>query len=60
VLPAFQDKTPYDVIVVRLEEGPLMVSNMLDRDPEIGLAVKVWFVKIDDELTLPQFRKMAR
>jgi uncharacterized protein len=60
VLPAFADRTPYDVIVVRLDEGPLIVSNMLDVDPVVGMKVKVWFVNIDDDLTLPQFRPLSR
>jgi uncharacterized OB-fold protein len=60
VLPAFQGRTPYDVVVVRLEEGPLIVSNMLDVEPDVGMAVKVWFVDVDDDLTLPQFRKASR
>ena len=29
-LPAFEAQLPYNVIVVRLEEGPFMVSNLID------------------------------
>ena len=60
VLASFKDRTPYDVIVVRLEEGPLMISNMLDVEPAVGMTVKVWFVDVDSELTLPQFRPASR
>ena len=56
VLPAFADRTPYNVIVVRLEEGPLLVSNLVDAEATVGMPVEVCFVDVDNELTLPQFR----
>ena len=56
VLPAYANRVPYNVIVVRLEEGPHLVSNLLDGDPQVGMAVAVTFVDIDDEVTLPQFQ----
>lgn len=56
VLPAFADRVPYNVIVVELEEGPFIVSNLVDADPAVDAAVHVAFVDIDDELSLPQFR----
>ena len=59
VLPAFADRAPYNAIVVQLDEGPFMVSNLLDvanDDIETGTLVEVTFVDLDDELTLPQFR----
>jgi len=59
VLPAFADRVPYNAVVVQLDEGPFMVSNLVDIDNdaiEVGLPVEVTFVDLDDELTLPQFR----
>jgi uncharacterized OB-fold protein len=56
VLPAYADRVPYNVIVVRLDEGPHLVSNLLDAEPSVDLPVQVKFVQVDDELTLPQFR----
>ena len=58
VLPAFEDLVPYNVVVVRLSEGPFMVSNLVDSDEEpfVGMPVEVCFTRIDNELTLPQFR----
>lgn len=59
VLPAFADRAPYNAIVVRLEEGPFMVSNLVDAgegELAVGLPVEVTFVAVDDELVLPQFR----
>src|SRR4051812_35865266 len=32
VLPAFEDKVPYNAVVVELDEGPFMVSNLADCD----------------------------
>jgi uncharacterized OB-fold protein len=58
VLPAFAERVPYNVIVVQLDEGPHMVSNLIGGAPEVALRVGVTFVPVDDELTLPQFRPL--
>jgi uncharacterized OB-fold protein len=62
VLPAFADRAPYNAVVVQLEEGPFMVSNVLgvaNEDLEVGMPVDLELVKIDDELTLPQWRRRS-
>lgn len=62
VLPAFADRVPYNAVVVQLDEGPFMVSNLVDvADDEltVGMRVQVTFVDLDDDLTLPQFRPVA-
>ncbi|HLN16285.1 MAG TPA: OB-fold domain-containing protein [Acidimicrobiales bacterium] len=59
VLPAYASSVPYNVAVIELDEGPLMVSNVVDcpnEELEVGLPVEVCFVDVDEELTLPQFR----
>lgn len=59
VLPAFADRVPYNAVVVQLDEGPYMVSNLVDvanEDLAVGMRVAVTFVDVDDEYTLPQFR----
>lgn len=59
VLPAFADKVPYNVILVELEEGTRMVSNLLDCPNDniaIGMPVEVIFEKLTEEITLPKFR----
>ncbi len=59
VMPVFQDKAPYNAVVVQLEEGPFMLSNLLDianEDIRIDMPVQIAWADIDDELTLPQFR----
>ena len=62
VLPAFAERVPYNAVVVQLDEGPFMVSNLVDIDNdaiEVGLPVEVTYVDLDDDLTLPQFRVVA-
>lgn len=53
-------KAPYSVVLVELDEGPRLISNMVDVKPEdieIGMPVEVAFDKIDDDLTLYKFKK---
>lgn len=54
--------TPYAVVVVELEEGWFMLSNVVDcpaRDVEIGMPVEVTFHQVGDEVWLPVFRPAA-
>ncbi len=63
VLPAFEERVPYNVVVVELDEGPFMVSNLVETENEeivVGMRVEACFVALDEELTLPQFRPLAR
>ncbi|KJE21736.1 putative nucleic-acid-binding protein containing a Zn-ribbon [Frankia torreyi] len=57
---AFADLTPYTVALVRLAEGPTMMTNIVDVDPdkvEIGLEVQLDFARRGDRV-LPVFRKV--
>jgi len=59
--PGFAADVPYPVVVVKLEEGPTMVSNLLDCPRErlrIGLPVEVVFEERDG-VALPKFRPRA-
>jgi uncharacterized OB-fold protein len=50
------------VVLVELEEGVRIVSNLVEVDPAdvaIGLPVEVTYVQTDPELTLPMFRPRA-
>ena len=50
---------PYVVAVVRLEEGPAMLSTIVGcphEDLRVGMAVEVSFEKVTDEITLYPFR----
>ncbi|MFN2543068.1 MAG: OB-fold domain-containing protein [Actinomycetota bacterium] len=58
-VPGFEP--PYVVVLVELEEGTRLVSNLVGVDPgevSIGMPVEVTFERIDDELTLPLFREV--
>jgi uncharacterized OB-fold protein len=59
VLPAFVERVPYNAAVVRLEEGPFLVTNIVECPDDaiaVGLEVEVVMRAIDDDLTLPLFR----
>jgi len=53
-------KLPVVVALVQLREGGRMVGELLEVAPErvhIGMPVRVAFVRVDDELTLPSWRE---
>jgi len=57
--PGFAAEVPYAVVVVALEEGVRMLSNVVDcpvREVRIGLPVEVTFDDVTPEVTLPKFR----
>ena len=52
---------PYAIAVVQLEEGPRMMTNIVEcpQTPEalqLDMALEPAFERIDDEITLPLFR----
>ena len=60
--PAFFADVPYNVVIVELDEGIRLHSNVVDCPVErlrVGLPVEVVFERIDDEVTLPRFRPRA-
>lgn len=59
--PGFADEVPYVVAMVELEEGPRMMTNLVDvqADPEhvkIGMPVEIVYDDVTDEITLPKFK----
>jgi uncharacterized OB-fold protein len=55
--PSFE--VPYTVVIVELEEGYHMLSNLVGVEPDdvaIGTPLEVVFEKRNDEITLPLFR----
>ncbi len=57
--PAWREAVPYTVVVVKLKEGPRMVSNLVECDPKdiyIGMPVEVKFDEVTPEVTLPKFK----
>jgi uncharacterized OB-fold protein len=60
LLPFFAERAPWPVVAVQLDEGPRMVTNLLDvpvEDYEAGLPLQADFVVVDDEVTLVVFRR---
>ncbi len=60
--PGFAAEVPYAVVVVKLAEGPKVVSNLVGVNPReirIGMPVEVTFEKVSDEVMLPKFRPRA-
>lgn len=58
--PGFKDAAPYAPVVVEMEEGVRLLSEIIDCSPEqleIGTAVEVVFDAITDDVTLPKFRR---
>ena len=61
VNPAFLGRLPWAVVDVELVEGVHMISNLVDCDPdeiEIGMEVQVVFEDVNDEITLPKFKRV--
>ena len=58
-LPPFAERVPYVAAVVDLDEGPRLLTNVVDCDEEalaIGMALEVDFRVETDEVTVPVFR----
>ena len=59
---AWQDDIPYNVAYIKLDEGPLLISNIVDcanEDIFIGMPVTVVFDDISEEITLPKFAPLG-
>jgi uncharacterized OB-fold protein len=59
--PAFVADAPYAAVVVEMEEGVRLVSQMVDCPPDalaIDMPVEVVFVAATPEVTLPKFRRV--
>ncbi len=59
--PDFVNDVPYNVAIIQLEEGPRMMSNVIDIDPaelRVDLPVQVVFDPISDTFSLPRFRPL--
>ena len=57
----FEDKVPYMVLCVTIDEAPgnLMITGLMDSDPKkvkVGARVQVAFEDVNDEISLPHFK----
>jgi hypothetical protein len=58
--PAFQNDTPYAPVVIEMDEGVRLLSQVVDCAPDqlrIGMPVEVVFDAVTSEITLPKFRR---
>ena len=58
--PAFVNACPYAAVVVEMEEGVRLLSEVTDMAPgdlEIDLPVEVLYDDVTDEVTLPKFKR---
>ena len=56
--PAFKQDVPYAVLLVELEEGPRMISSLVNADPmtvHFGMKVRLVCTPASDEIALPRF-----
>lgn len=59
--PDFVSDVPYNVAIIQLEEGPRMMSNIIDIDPadlRVDLPVRAVFDPVSDTISLPRFRPL--
>ena len=57
--PGFEEEVPYVVAIIELAEGPRMMTNIIDCDPEAlccGLPVEVKWEDATEEWSIPRFR----
>jgi hypothetical protein len=65
-MPGFEDEVPYVIAVVELDEGPRLMTNLVDVPGDdvltkaaaltVGAAVEVVYERATDTITLPKFR----
>ncbi len=58
-LPPFPDRVPYVAAIVDLEEGPRMMTNVVDCDfdaLQVGMQLEAVFHPASDDVTIVQFR----
>ncbi len=59
--PGFEDRLPYAVLIVELDEQKdlRVIGNLVDGQPSdlvLGMPMQVVFERINDDVTLPQWR----
>lgn len=62
VAEAYAADVPYVVALVELEEGPTMMSNIVQCDPDsvfTGMPLEVTFEAWSDEITMPVFQPVS-
>lgn len=60
--PGFSGDVPYTVAVVALDEGPHLLTNIVDCPPDTvrcDMPVEVAWADIDERISLPKFRPVS-
>ena len=60
--PAWEGKVPYNVALIELDEGQIILSNVIGIDNAklmVGLAVEAAFEVLDEALSIPVFAPAA-
>ncbi len=60
--PSFANDLPYACVVVELEEGPRIISSLVDCKPEeiqFDMPVAVVFEDVTEEVALPKFKRAS-
>jgi len=60
--PSFAKNVPYNVAMIQLDEGPIVIANIINIENSAikrGLRVEVMFDDIDDTLTIPRFKPIV-
>ena len=60
VSPAYADDVPYVIALIRLDEGPVLMSNVVQCEPDevqTGLPVEVVFEPRTNEISIPTFHR---
>ncbi|SDI09515.1 hypothetical protein SAMN05192534_12125 [Alteribacillus persepolensis] len=58
ISPAYKAEAPYVVALIKLDEGPTMMSNIVECEPEkvfIGMKVNVVFEDWSEDISIPKF-----
>ena len=61
--PPFNERVPYVAAVVDLEEGPRVMTNVVDcefADLRVGMPVEVDYRAISDDITIAVFKPAAQ
>ena len=59
---AWKSEVPYTIAIVKLTEGPRMVTRILLKDgekPRFDAPVKVKFVRLNDDIQIPYFEQVG-
>ncbi len=60
--PGFANELPYTVAVVAMDEGPHLLTNIVDCPPdkvECDMPVEVTWKDVNEEISLPKFRPVT-